>query len=139
MLRSPVFLPFAAAFGLLGLAACGTTTIEPVSEEAIEQAIPEGYVRTGETQTCLNTTRIEEIDPVGDRVWIVELRGGERYLNVVSPGCDQADSAFTYLFYDVPSAQLCRGEIIQVRQQTANIGAGSCGLGEFERLERAGE
>ncbi|TGY88571.1 hypothetical protein E5163_12225 [Marinicauda algicola] len=132
--------PILAAAGAFALAGCQTPAgTEAPTEEAIAQALPEGYQRTGETESCLNTTRIDEIDAVTDRIWIVETVTGERYVNVVSPGCNQADSAFTYLFYDIPTTQLCRGEIIRVMQQTTDIPTGSCALGAYERLAPAGE
>lgn len=126
-----------AGAGALALGACGTTSA-PLSDDDIAEALP-NYERTGETETCLSVVRIDEIDPVTDRLWLVETRGGEVYLNQVSPGCNGAASTFTYLSYEIPGTQLCRGEIIRVVEQTSDITRGSCGLGEYERLIPTGQ
>lgn len=122
------------------LAACGTSlllaacaTPEPVTDAQIAEAIPD-HVRTGETRSCLSLTRIDQIDPLTDRIWLVEARDGTVYLNQASSGCSQATSAFTYLRYETPTGQLCRNQIVEVIQQGNDIPAGSCVLGEFERL-----
>lgn len=133
----PASISLSAVCGLL-LAACETAGPAPVSEADIAEAITD-YERTGETQSCLSVVRIDEIDPVTERIWLVELKGGEVYLNTVSSGCSGADSAFTYLLYDIPGSLLCRGEIIRVMEQTSDLPRGSCALGEYERLAPAGE
>lgn len=118
--------------GALALAACGTTS-QPLTDQDIAEALPD-YQRTGETASCLSVTRVDEIDPVTERLWLVETRGGEIYLNQVSRGCNGADSSFNYLSYELPTGQLCRGEIVRVVQATGDFVVGSCSLGEYERL-----
>lgn len=128
-------LPAAGAgLGALVLQACASTTgmeAEP-SPEAAE--ILAGFERTGETSTCLNTRRIDTIEPLDDRHWLVEMLNGETYLNVVGRGCFGAASSFTYLAYETPTGQLCRGEIVRVVDNGAAGSRGSCGLGDYERL-----
>ncbi|WP_270374900.1 MULTISPECIES: hypothetical protein [Marinicauda] len=117
---------------MAGVSACASTAT--VDEGEIAQAT-EGYVRTGETRTCLNPRLIDTIDPVTDSAWRIEMNDGTMYLNIVGGGCNNASSDFTYLQYETPTGQLCRGEIVQVVDSNGGMFAGSCGLSEFERLE----
>jgi len=105
------------------------------SDEARADARLAQFAETGETRSCLSTTRIRNITPLDDSRWLVTTRGGDTYLNEVSRGCFGAASAFSYIEYRVPGGQLCRGEIIRVVDQSAQTVRGACGLGEYQRLE----
>lgn len=122
----------AASLAACALGACAT----PEAPEAAvgDVLTAQGYERTGETRTCLSTARIDHIDPITERLWLVETVGGEIYLNQVSPGCHEADSDLTYLFYETGTGRLCENQIVRVFGQAADIQRGACGLGEFERL-----
>ncbi len=130
------FLLPAAGAGLaaLTLQACASgEMMEPeMSVEAAETLA--GYNFTGETQSCLSTNRIDQIEPLDERHWLVETVNGDMYLNRVSRGCSGADRSFTYLQYEIPTGQLCRGEIVRVIDNGSNMSQGSCGLGDYERL-----
>ncbi|MCC5997382.1 MAG: hypothetical protein JJU18_13545 [Oceanicaulis sp.] len=106
------------------------------SQERAEARLAE-FAPTGETRSCLSTTRIRNITPLDDSRWLVETRGGDIWLNEVSRGCFGAASAFSYLEYRVPGGQLCRGEIVRVIDQSSRMNRGACGLGEYQLLERA--
>ncbi|MFW5661005.1 MAG: hypothetical protein ACOC05_06410 [Oceanicaulis sp.] len=123
-----------AGLGALVLQACAAGAgMEPEMSPAAAEALS-GFTPTGETASCLNTRRIDTIDPLDDRHWLVETVGGERYLNVVGPGCNDADSNFTFLQYDTTTGQLCRGEIVRVIDNGSSTPRGSCGLGDYQRL-----
>ncbi|MGJ3232659.1 MAG: hypothetical protein ACFE0P_12780 [Oceanicaulis sp.] len=123
-----------AGLGALVLQACAAGPMgEPEMSAAAADRLA-GFEATGEAMACLNTRRIDQIDPLDERHWLVTTTNGEAYLNRVGPGCNSADRAFTYLAYDTPTGQLCRGEIVRVIDSGSNIAAGSCGLGEYERL-----
>lgn len=130
------FLLPAAGAGLaaLTLQACAPgEMMEPeMSVEAAETLA--AYDVTGETESCLSTRRIDQIKPLDERHWMVETVNGDMYLNRVGRGCNGADRSFSYLQYDTPTAQLCRGEIIRVIDNGSNMVQGSCGLGDYERL-----
>lgn len=125
-----------AAAGTLG--ACATAPASDPFEalDAEAEAALARYERTGETRNCVSTRRIDRIEPLSERVWLFEMRGGEDYLNVVSRGCSGADSAFTYLQYETSGTQLCASQIVRVIDQPSDSPRGSCGLGPFERLDR---
>ena len=127
-----------AGLGALVLQACATSEAMAPEPNAEAAAVLADFERTGETQTCLNTRRIDTINPLDERHWLVETVGGERYLNIVGRGCFGADTAFTFLSYETPTSQLCRGEIVRVMDRgTAGGARGSCGLGVYERLSPA--
>lgn len=128
-MKSLSIMMAAAGFGL---AACATGS-QPVTDAQIAEAIPD-WTRTGETMNCVGLIHLDEIEPVTERVWLFEMRNGTTYLNVVSSGCNDADSAFTYLTYETPTGQLCSNEIVRVMDQSSDMLSGSCSINEFERL-----
>lgn len=104
------------------------------AEERAEARLAE-FRPTGETTTCLSTSRIRQITPIDDTRWLVTTRGAGTYLNEVSRGCFGASSPFNYLQYQVSGAQLCRGDIVHVIDTGAGMQTGACGLGEYQRVE----
>lgn len=110
-----------------------TASAQEMSDAAAEGLA--GYERTGETRTCIGLTRLRSIRPLDDRHFLVEMRNGDMYLNVVNGRCTSAASSHTYLQYSVPGSQLCRNEIVTVMDSGgAGHMAGTCGLGSFESL-----
>ena len=132
------FLLPAAGAGLaaLTLQACAPgEAMEPdMSAEAAETLA--SYEFTGETRSCLSTSRIDQIKPLDERHWLVETVNGDMYLNRVGRGCSGADRSFTYLQYEIPTGQLCRGEIVRVIDSGSGMTQCACGLGDYERLTR---
>lgn len=116
------------------LLGAGSALAQQPSERAAERLAQ--FTETGETRDCVSVSRISSIAALDDNHFLVEMRGGGVYLNRVRGRCNQAGSSFTRLQYTVPTGQLCRGEIINVFDNSSNLWAGSCGLGEFEQLER---
>lgn len=138
-MTTPTRLLAAALAGgaFAALAACETASPEERAEaEARQEAeLFERYTRTGQTETCLSTVRIDDIDPVTDRYWLIETTNGQFYLNDVGEGCNGAASPFTYLAYETSGAQLCRLQIVRIIDRGSDTFRGSCSLGDFERLE----
>lgn len=125
-----------AATGLAGLGACQMADEAGIDTEAELFA---AYERTGETRDCVTTYNIDQIEPVTETLWLVRLRNGEVWLNEAGSGCNDADTPFTYLQYDIAgTSELCRGEIVRVIDQGGGITVGSCNAGDFERLTPAG-
>ena len=124
-----------AGLAALTLQACAQgESMEPEMSVAAAEELG-AYELTGEIRDCLGVRRIDQIEPLDERFWMVETVNGDMYLNRVGPGCNGADSSFTYLQYDIPTSQLCRGEIIRVIENGSNQVTGSCGLGDYERLQ----
>ncbi|MEX0643884.1 MAG: hypothetical protein WD076_01130 [Parvularculaceae bacterium] len=97
------------------------------------------FERTGDTTTCLSLRSVSQITPLSETQFLVRVGVSDYYLNEVSGRCANADSAFTRLEYTTSLSQLCRGEIIRVVDNGTGMLAGSCGLGDFERLEKKKE
>ena len=106
-----------------------------LSEKAAEKLA--GFVQTGETVSCLSLTSIRSIDAIDDWRFLVRTNGGRYYLNTVSGKCSGASRANTRIEYSTSIAQLCRGQLIRVVDNSANFLTGSCGLRDFERLDAA--
>lgn len=121
-----------------GLAAPGCATAAAgdgaMSERAAERLAQ--FEATGETETCLRTTRIQSITALDEKHLLVRVSGNNYYLNKVSGKCNGAQWAGNRLQYTITTGQLCRNEIITVVDNTTGITAGSCGLNSFEKLER---
>ena len=127
---------FAAAGALAAAFAAGCATGDTdmdASAEADERLA--AFTQTGETRNCLSVRSIDEIEPLDASRWLVTTVGGDQYLNEVSRGCSNAASNFTYLQYSTPTGRLCANEIVRVRDRSTNLIQGSCGLGEYQRLE----
>ena len=126
-----------AGVAALLLQACATGPAEAPEPSAEAAETLAAFERTGATRSCLNTRTIETIEPLDERFWLIETRGGPTYLNEVGPGCFGADRAFTYLAYETPTGQLCRSEIVRVIDDGTRTARGSCGLGDFQALAPA--
>ena len=94
-----------------------------------------GFVRTGETKSCINLASINEIRPVTDELFLVRVGVNRYYLNEVSGSCNGASRGFNRLQYKTSLSTLCNNQIIRVVDNSQGFTVGSCALGSFERLE----
>lgn len=117
----------------LASAACATSSADEseMSEAAAERLAQ--FERTGETQSCLPLRSIAQIKPLDDRHFLVRA-GSQYYLNKVSSRCHNAHRSNYRLQYRTSQSQLCRLEIINVVDNSTGFTAGSCSLGDFEKL-----
>ena len=127
------YIASVAVMALVSACATGGAADEGGAEEELEAALA-GFERSGEFRRCVNTRTIESIDTIDETHWLVEMRTGETYLNIVHGRCNDADSPFTALQYSLTSTQLCRGEIVRVIDTSSDFIRGSCSLGEYELL-----
>lgn len=114
------------------LLGAGSATAQEPTERAAERLAE--FERTGETRSCLGLQRIRSMNAIDDHHFLVEMRNGDMWLNVVPSRCSQASSNFTYIQYRTSGSQLCRNEIIHVVDNSTGARSGGCGLGDFERL-----
>lgn len=96
----------------------------------------EGYRLTGESETCVSTTRIESTSALDDRNIVFEMNGNKTYLNRLLNSCPQLGFEDSFM-YEISGTQLCRGDIITVLEQGTR--GASCSLGGFELLEELPE
>ena len=124
-----------AAASLTALAACASTAPpDDMSESAAARLTK--FERTGETESCVSIRNISQIDPLSESLFLVRVGAGRYYLNEVNGRCNRAGSGFTRLQYTTSLSQLCRNEIVEVRDNSSGFVLGSCSLGTFERVEK---
>jgi hypothetical protein len=123
-----------ASLSVLGACALALSAAAPGFAIQPDDAL-EGFRQTGEAVNCVNLRQIRSINAVDESHFLVEMRGGQTYLNETRGRCSGADKRFNYLEYRTSGSQLCRGEIVRVRDQQNSFMAGSCSFGSFERLE----
>lgn len=114
------------------LLSVGPAMAQEPTERAAERLAQ--YEATGETRTCISTSRIGSMIALDDNHFLIEVRGGEVLLNRVRGRCNQAASAFTRMEYRVTGSQLCRNDIINIVDNSSGLWSGSCSLGDFEVL-----
>ncbi|PWE16649.1 hypothetical protein DDZ18_12870 [Marinicauda salina] len=122
-----------ATASLMFAAACASAQTTDRSADA-DARLAE-FERTGETRACVQTYLIDEMEALDESRFLVEMRGGDFYLNEVNGRCAGAGRGGTALSYSTSITSLCRGEIIRVFDTGAEMTVGSCALGAFERLE----
>ncbi|WP_411820179.1 DUF6491 family protein [Hyphococcus formosus] len=130
---------FLVAGSAIALSACVSAQAgeDKMSEKAAAELAK--YEKTGETQTCLSTSRIRSIDPIDDLNFLVHMNNRDVYLNKVSGKCHGASRVGNRLQYTITANQLCRNEIITVVDNSLNTTVGSCGLNSFEELRELPE
>ncbi len=114
-------------------AACASSGSYEMSEKASARLAE--FERTGDYQTCLGLRQISQIKPLDEHNFLVRVGLNQYYLNKVSGRCSGADRTFNRIQYTTSISQLCRNEIISIVDNTTGFTTGSCGLGDFERLE----
>ncbi len=123
-------LALALSFCLVGFT--GTAISEETTAELPKQLAK--YNLTGETRKCVRTVNISSSRPLDDRHMLFRMRNGDMYLNRLGRGCIGLKSNGSYS-YDNRIAELCNNEIISVIDTFNPASLGSCGLGNFEKLE----
>lgn len=118
----------------IGLAACATEgRVATLSEEAADKLA--AFEPTGEMTNCLNSRLIQEVRPLNETLILVRTGANAFWLNRTTGRCNNAESSFSRLQYRNTTSQLCRGQIVQVIDNTTGSTVGSCSFGDFERLE----
>lgn len=118
----------------LPLAACAATGTSYERSDAVAAELAE-FERTGEMTNCV-PLRSMNINALDERTFLIRVGNNEYYLNELSSSCSGADRNFNRLQYTTSLSSLCRGEIIRVVENTSGFTVGSCGLSDFERLEK---
>ncbi len=127
----------ASLFFLAGCSVASTLDDDEKPEISAKAAkVLKQYKRTGNTTSCINIRRINQIRALDERHFLVRIGVSDYYLNVTGNRCVGASRSSNRLQYTTSIAKLCRNEIITVVDNTTGILSGSCGLGDFERLEK---
>ncbi|MEQ8934535.1 MAG: hypothetical protein RIE56_01935, partial [Amphiplicatus sp.] len=113
-------------------ASCATgAAVQRVNEGAAETLAK--YEPTGETERCVNTSRISQMTAVDENTLLFRLGVNDYYVNKVRGRCNGATYSSNRFQYKVTGSQLCSIDIIDV-VDTSGFIAGTCSLGEFEEL-----
>ncbi len=124
------------------LTACATP-YDPsaLSERAVERL--SAFERTGVIDSCVNITRIDDIEPLSDSLFLIDGRGSGYYLSQMKGRCSGAVGAASFLQYATPnSGNVCQNQLVNVVTQpntSPSIIIGSCAFGPFERLNKSSE
>jgi hypothetical protein len=117
-----------AAFAAALLAGCATTASEPVNESAAARL--SSLQRTGEKETCLNLTLINEMTAVDEKTLLIRSGANNWYVSDLRTRCRGVVNRGNRIEYTTSLSQLCRNDILRI---VDNVN-GSCGMGSFERL-----
>ena len=123
-------LALALSIGLFGFA--GGALSEETSDLPREVS---KYNLTGEMRKCVRTVNIQSSRPLDDHHILFRMRNGDIYLNRLGQGCSGLSFNGSYSYRN-RIAELCNNEIITVVDTFNPAALGSCGLGQFEKLER---
>lgn len=118
--------------GLVWAAGCATSNAERINESAAAKLAE--FDRTGETVTCISTTRIDSIQAVDEKTLLIKAGPNAYYVSDLKSRCSGATSGFNRFEYTTTTAQLCRNEIIRIVDNTTGFTSGSCGMGSLEKL-----
>lgn len=117
----------------LAAAGCATAAGEPVNEVAAARLA--NLQRTGDKQTCLNLTLINEITAVDEKTLLIRSGANNWYVSDLARRCNGVVSRGNRIEYTTSLSQLCRNDILRIVDNTNGFLTGSCGMGSFERLE----
>lgn len=115
----------------LGMLAAAVPALAAEREDAKEL---NGYVRTGETKTCLFAHSIRSTKVLNGHQILFVTRGGERYLN--EPMHCGGMRKTQALSYTLTNASLCSLTIVRlIDPSSPSWEQGACGLDAFQKLE----
>ena len=100
------------------------------------QRYGDGAVKAGEPQSCIPIIQIRDSHVLGDQVIDFETAGGRVYRNVLPNSCPSLGFEERFA-YQTSLSQLCSTDIITVLHSPGVTRGASCGLGQFQPIERA--
>ena len=119
---------------MTGLAACATGGGYVMTEKTAARLAE--FERTGDVDSCLNTSTINQIDAIDERHFLIRQGANRYYLNELRSSCYGAGRGNNRIQYTTSISQLCRNQIIQIVDNSSGFVVGSCGLGDFESVEK---
>jgi hypothetical protein len=105
------------------------------TESLLAEAL-HGRVSAGPPQSCVQQRTLGGNRSAGEGAIIFDSMGRDLvYVNRPAAGCPEIRSGRA-IKVRTTSAQLCRGDIVEVFDPVSGIGFGGCGLGDFEPYRR---
>lgn len=124
---------------LLLLAGCAARDAAEDPDAETDAAIAERYERfpPAEPQRCIPARRIRKVDPVGNHSLLFYFQNGDVWRSRLRSRCVAIHRGIVFS-YDVRSASLCAGDIVDLLDRvglgTGLSRVGACALGEFDYL-----
>jgi hypothetical protein len=126
MLRNALIVLIAGAAGVAAPAADRAPDDAPFAKRLAK-------LTPGAPQTCINPSRSGGSDHAGNQV-LIEDRSGTIFLAHFQGGCEARDS--DALISRRPSTQLCRGDVVEIRDLTSGFSRGMCAYSDFTPYRR---
>ena len=93
-----------------------------------------GYVKSGETQRCVESYEIRQTQVLDDSTVLFRLRVNDLYANTLRQSCSGLKIQGGFKYELRGGNELCRGDIIRVIDSTGTGAA--CLLGDFEKVAK---
>lgn len=118
---------------VLATSGCQSGGDEPRRDATVAETYRE--VPRSATENCIQVSRIDRLDPLGDHTLLFYTRGNDVWRNRLSQRCPGMRSDTVFL-YEPEGSRLCKHDIVY---QLHDVGFGfqrgaGCGLGEFDRI-----
>ena len=95
----------------------------------------EGFTRMGEMSNCIYARQLDQVKILNKHQILFEMINGKYYLNEPE-NCPGLNKRYA-LKYDATIGQLCNTTIVTLLDTASGIhNQGSCGLSQFERVEK---
>ncbi len=120
------------------VAACATAGSSYVMSDEVAAKLAK-FEKTGEVDNCLPLRTIDQIKALDERTFLIEVGTNDYWLAELSSSCHGADRSFNRLQYTTSTSSLCRNEIITVVDNSTGFTVGSCGMSDFQKLEKIEE
>lgn len=119
-------------------AACATAGSSYVMSDEVAAKLAK-FEKTGEVDNCLPLRSIDQIKALDERNFLIETGVNDYWLAELSSSCHGADHSANRLQYTTSTGSLCRNEIITVVDNSTGFTVGSCGMSDFQKLEKVEE
>ncbi len=120
------------------LAACATAGSSYEMSDEVAAKLAE-FEKTGEVRNCIQLRAIDQIKPLDERNFLIEAGVNDYYLAELGSSCNGADSTLNRLQIETSQSSLCRNEIIRIVDNSTGFTVGSCGMSDFQKLEKIEE
>lgn len=121
-----------------GLASCSTApdpVIRTAQEQAEYQSLIEGKV-AGAPISCLPAFAGNDMRVIDEQTVVFRQGGNRVYVANLNGACANLGQPGFAMVTRTPGSSMCTGDIVQVVNTSAGIGAGSCVIGTFTPYSR---
>ncbi len=110
------------------------TTLVGVVLAADATPAPDGYVRTGKTESCLKLNRIDSLQILNETQILVKMNSGEAWLQEPR-SCSKLRKTYAFV-YEAPTGDLCDTTLVKLTDPGAGGFSGTCSFDKFQQLEK---